>query len=327
MLYVQFLNLPNLNRFKLRSLRNLSLALVCFLGSILIAWIVRAQQPITLRVLIPAPDAPPFEVMIAAFEEQNPGIRVEIIEGPNATNLVEDLYTSAFLLGDSPYDLINMDIVWTPKFAAAGWLMDLTDQVTEDDLAKFNSFDIEGGRYNDRLYRLPVRSDVGVLYYRTDLLEQGGFEPPKTFEDLMRISKALQANDVVPWGYVWQGRQYEGLVALFVEVLEGYGGFWINPETEAIGLDRPETIQAINFLRSTIQEGVSPPGVTTYQEEDTRRFFQSGRAAFLRSWPYVWALANQEGSAIQGKVGIQPMVPCSRRRFRLLLRWLGLRHF
>ena len=95
---------------------------------------------------------------------------------------------------------------------------------------------------------------------------------------------------------------------MFVEVLEGYGGFWINPDTLEVGLDRPETLQAIKFLQDTIKEGVSPPGVTTYQEEETRRFFQSGQAVFLRSWPYAWPLANEDSSPIKGKIAIKPMV-------------------
>ncbi|MBF2025803.1 MAG: ABC transporter substrate-binding protein [Oscillatoriales cyanobacterium C42_A2020_001] len=309
MSYFGFLRRFKSAQFKGRSLRKISLFIGCFLSIVLVSWVVMAQSaPVVLRVLVPAPDAPPLTGIVQAFERQNPHIRIELVEGPNATNLVEDLYTSAFLLGDSPYDLINMDIVWTPKFAAAGWLMDLSDRVKPDELARFSPVDVEGGRYEGRLYRLPMRSDVGLLYYRKDLLEAAGLQPPETFDDLMKISKILQEQDKVPWGYVWQGRQYEGAVAMFVEVLKGYGGFWIDPKTDAIGLDRPEAIQAINFLRSTINEGISPPGVTTYQEEDTRRFFQSGQAAFLRSWPYVWTLANAEESKLRGKVGIQPMV-------------------
>nr|WP_242019967.1 ABC transporter substrate-binding protein [Trichocoleus sp. FACHB-40] len=268
-----------------------------------------AQQPVTLNLLMTAPDAQPWQQgMVKDFEAENPGIRLNIIEGPNATNLLEDLYTSAFLLGDSPYDLVNMDVIWTPKFAAAGWLRDLTDQISQEELAAFTPQDVEGGRYESRLYRIPIRSDVGMLYYREDLLKEAGLEPPETFQDLMRVSKALQQQGKVNWGYVWQGRQYEGLVAMFVEVLEGFGGFWVNADTLEVGLDRPETLQAIAFLKNTVQEGVSPPGVTTYQEEETRRFFQSGQAAFLRSWPYVWPLANEETSQIKGKIAIRPMV-------------------
>lgn len=95
---------------------------------------------------------------------------------------------------------------------------------------------------------------------------------------------------------------------MFVEILEGYGGFWVNPDTLEVGLDRPETEQAIQFLQDTIAEGISPPGVTTYQEEETRRLFQSGQAVFLRSWPYVWPLANEDTSPIKGKIAIKPMV-------------------
>ncbi|HEY9299751.1 MAG TPA: ABC transporter substrate-binding protein, partial [Phormidium sp.] len=219
-----------------------------------------------------------------------------------------DLYTSAFILGDSPYDLVNMDVIWTSKFAAAGWLLDLTDRITPQELAAFTPQDVEGGSYQGKLYRIPIRSDAGMLYYREDLLKQAGLKPPETFEQLMNYSKVLQRSGKAKWGYIWQGRQYEGLVAMFMEVLQGYGGFWVNPETLEVGLDRPETLKAIDFLRDTIQAGVSPPGVTTYQEEETRRIFQSGQAVFLRSWPYVWPLANQKTSSIKGKIGIKPMV-------------------
>lgn len=286
-------------------------AFVAFVLSATLLLILPAltQQPVTLNLLMPAPDVEPMrEGMVKDFEAKNPGIRINLIEGPNAANLVEDLYTSAFLLGDSPYDLIDMDIIWTPKFAAAGWLLDLTERVTKEELAAFSPLDVEGGRYENRLYRMPIRSDVGMLYYREDLLKAAGLEPPETFEDLLKISQTLQKENKVNWGYVWQGHQYEGLVAMFVEILKGFGGFWVNPDTFEVGLDRPETIKAIEFLRSTVGEGVSPPGVTTYQEEDTRRFFQNGQVAFLRSWPYVWSLANESGSPVQGKVGIKSMV-------------------
>jgi multiple sugar transport system substrate-binding protein len=268
-----------------------------------------SQQPVTLRLLMTAPDVPAWEnTLVRDFEDANPDIRLDIVEGPNSTNLIEDLYTSAFLLGNSPYDIINMDVIWTPKFAAAGWLEDLTDEFSEEELSVFSTADVEGGRYEGRLYRVPIRSDAGMIYYRTDLLNEAGLEPPETFGDILTLSKTLQEQGSVPWGYLWQGRQYEGAAAMFVEVLQGFGGFWVDPESLEVGLDQSEAIEAVNFLLSTIQEGVSPPGVTTYIEEDTRRIFQNGNSLFLRSWPYVWPLANQEDSAVQGRIGIMPLI-------------------
>jgi multiple sugar transport system substrate-binding protein len=265
-------------------------------------------QPVQLNLLMHVPEAFDWRPMIAQFEEENPDIQVNLVEGPSATNLIEDLHTSAFILGDSPYDLIYLDIAWVPKFAAAGWLQDLGDRLTDAELAAFLPGDVNGGRYNDGLYRMPVRTDMGMLYYRQDWLDAAGYEPPQTFAQLMEISQELQAEGKADWGYLWQGKQYEGLAAMFVEILAGHGAFWVDPDTNEVGLDRPEAIAAVEFLLSTVAEGVSPPGVTTYTEPDTLRFFRSGESVFLRNWPYVWLEANKDDSPIKGKVGIVPMV-------------------
>jgi multiple sugar transport system substrate-binding protein len=251
------------------------------------------------------------DLLVKDFEKQNPDIRIQIIEAPNATDLTENLYTSAFILGDSPYDLVYMDVIWTSKFAAAGWLLDLSDRISQEKLKVFLKKDVEAGRYNGKLYRMPLRSDAGMLYYRKDLLEKFGAKPPETFEELVNLSKELQLEKAVTWGYVWQGAQYEGLAAMFVEVLQGFGGFWVNPDTKEVGLDKPEALKAVEFLRRVIAQGISPPGVTTYREEDTRRLFVSGETAFLRNWPYVWSSANEDASKIKDKVGIKPMVHAS----------------
>lgn len=266
------------------------------------------QQPTVLTMLMQGQDLLNWRPFVEEFEQKNPDIRINLVEGPFDSNLIENLYTSAFLLGDSPYDIINMDIVWVPKFAAAGWVMDLSDKISSEQLSNFISGNVEGGRYNGKLYRIPHASDAGMLYYRKDILEQAGVAPPETFEEMVNISQKLQKQGKATWGYLWQGKQYEGVSAMFVEILEGFGGFWANPQTFEIGLDRPEAIKAVEFLKSTIASGISPPGVTTYGEEETRLLFQSGQTIFLRNWPYVWRLANVEGSKIKGKIAIKPML-------------------
>lgn len=274
---------------------------------LLVVFPALTQQPVVLTLLMQGQDLVSWRPFIQEFEQEHSGIRVNLVEGPFDTNLIENLYTSAFLLGDSPYDVINMDIVWVPKFAAAGWVMDLTDRISPEQLSKFVEGNVEGSRYKGRLYRIPHASDAGMLYYRKDLLEAAGLKPPETFQEMVDISQKLQNQGKATWGYLWQGKQYEGVAAMFVEVLEGFGGFWANPQTFEVGLDRPEAIQAVEFLRNTVTAGISPPGVTTYGEEETRLLFQAGQSIFLRNWPYVWRLANGESSKIQGKISLKPM--------------------
>lgn len=280
------------------------------LATVLLLFILPAltQQPVVLTMLMQSQDIVNWKPFVKEFEQKNPGIRINLIEGPSDTNLIENLYTSAFLLGESPYDIINMDIVWVPKFAAAGWVRDLTDRIPPEQLSKFIQGNVEGGRYRGKLYRIPHASDAGMLYYRKDILEQAGIPAPKTFEEMVKISQNLQKQGKATWGYLWQGKQYEGVSAMFVEVLSGFGGFWANPQTFEVGLDKPEAIKAVEFLKNTIASGISPPGVTTYGEEETRLLFQNGKALFLRNWPYVWKLANTEESNVKGKIAIEPML-------------------
>jgi multiple sugar transport system substrate-binding protein len=147
---------------------------------------------------------------------------------------------------------------------------------------------------------MPAFTDAGVLFYRTDLVSS----PPQTFEELVRDARREQTRD--RWGFLWQGKQYEGLVTVFLEVLRGYGGEWIDAATREVRIQSSQAVRAIEFLKGTIGE-ISPEAVTTYAEEDTRTIFQNGRAVFMRNWPYVWTLI-QQGGALQEKIGMAAMV-------------------
>lgn len=239
--------------------------------------------------------------LVAQFNRQYPGAPVRLIEGPSATDAREDLYSTSFLSGDSAYDIVYCDSIWVPKFAAAGWLADLSARPSPEDRKDFLPAEFAAGSYQGKLYRMPALTDAGVLFYRKDLVPT----PPETFDGLMRLARSLQTPD--RWGFLWQGKQYEGLVTAFLEVLWGYGGDWIDAGTREVRIDSPEAIQAIEFLKNTIGT-VSPPAVTTYAEEDTRNIFQNGRAVFMRNWPYVWTLIQQSGGEMKERVGVAPMV-------------------
>ena len=238
--------------------------------------------------------------LISEFNEQTPGVHVRLVEGPPATNARENLYTTSFLSGESSYDIIYCDVIWVAKFAAAGWLRDLSAQLSAEDREDFLSAELQAGSYGGRLYRIPAFIDAGLLYYRKDLVPV----PPQTFDGLLEQSRKFQTAD--RWGFLWQGKQYEGLICSFLEVLWGFGGDWIRAETGEVVLDRPEAIRALQFLKDTVG-AVSPAGVTGYIEEDTRQLFQAGRAVFLRNWAYVWTLMQRSQSPVAGAVSYTTM--------------------
>jgi multiple sugar transport system substrate-binding protein len=266
--------------------------------------------PITLRFVVPSAEVKYWESLIKTFETKHPEIQIQLSETDrNTTDLVKESYISDFPAKNSRYDLVYMDIIWVSEFAENGWLQDISNRISQEELDNFLTGDVESGRYQGRLYRIPFRSDAGVLYYRKDLLEKNGFQPPETFTELLNISLKLQQQKQVDWGYLWQGQKYEGMVAMFVEILKGYGGFWVNTTTNEVGLNQLPALQAVKFLQSTIEQGISPPFsvISKYDEEASFSEFAKGKTVFLRNWPYIWQRVNQD-STLKDKVGIVGMV-------------------
>jgi multiple sugar transport system substrate-binding protein len=294
------------NRFAISLLAGL--LLVQLFG--LAVWWIRWPQlhPTVLSFVVPLDEAAAWQPLIAEFEAQNSDIRLQLVEGTYNTDQVKAIYTADLSSGSPQHDLVYMDVVWLPWFASEGWLQDLSDLLPTEELAEFLPSELAAGRYQEALYRMPFRADLGLLFYNTALMTELGTKPAQTFDELMVQSQAIQAQSPTPWGYLWQGREYEGLVANFVEVLAGYGGFWIEPDTGAVGLDQPAAIAAATFLTDTIRQGVSPQLVTSYGETESFSQFLAGQSLFVRNWPYFWQRANQSDSPLQGKVSLASVV-------------------
>ena len=257
---------------------------------------------IPVSVLMPAPFADASADLVKQFNASHPHIRLEITRGPLETESVSDLAISSLLLGSSPYDLLLMDVTWTPKYVAAGWLEPLEGWLGDDAMASLAPGADLGNAFRGHLWRFPMVASMGLLYWRTDLMPA----PPRTPSELAQISRELQSSGAVRWGYVWQGRQYEGLSTVFLEMLRGFGGRWIVDGRPT--LDSSEAIAATRWLEGLIREGISPPSVVTMAEPQSLQVFAAGQAAFMRNWPYAWIELNRAGSGLAGKVGITTMV-------------------
>ena len=105
------------------------------------------------------------------------------------------------------------------------------------------------------------------------------------------------------WGFVFQGRAYEGLTVNALEWLASQGGGTIVDASGKVTVDNPRAIAALDLAASWVGK-IAPEGVLTYGEEEARGVFQTGDAVFMRNWPYAWALANAPDSPIRGKVGV-----------------------
>ena len=284
-----------------RILASLFAVLICSAGF----GLVRARTIESVTFLMAAPFADATRDLVKQFNQEHRGeINLQVVRGPLETEAMSDLAISSLLLGKAPFDGLLMDVTWLPKYAAAGWMEPLEDFFNEKDVDALAIGAREGNSYDGHLYRWPLTADMGLLYYRTDLMEQ----PPATPEELVLVSQSLQKDRKVDWGYVWQGRQYEGLSCVYLEMIDGFGGDWLQPNNNHIGLDLDPGVQAAAWLQELIDQGVSPNAVTNYAEPEALQSFKVGDAAFMRNWPYAWTELQKSDSAVKGNVGITTMV-------------------
>ncbi len=253
-----------------------------------------------------AGDPLPFRQVLQRFEAQNPGIRIQDEPLPSSTDEQHQFYVINLEGGSSGFDVFAMDVIWVPEFIRAGWLLDVSPILSMKEREAFFPGPMEAVTFRDRIYAVPWYIDAGILYYRKDLLEQYSFSPPTTWPELVRAARIITGQEPGLYGYLWQGKQYEGLICDVLEVLWSNGGDVLK-EGQVV-IDSPANIEALTFMNGLItQEGVTPDFVTTATEEPTRHLFGGGKALFMRNWPYAWNLFEREGSKIRGKVGVAPL--------------------
>ena len=250
----------------------------------------------------------PIPGLLREFERRNPGVTVRS-EALTWTSDETHQFYVINLDGATPsFDVLLLDLIWVPEFAQAGWLLDLSPWVTREELAPHFPAAAAASVWNGRVWGLPWNMNVGVLYYRTDLLAKYRLAPPRTWEELVEQTRRIREGERDPRldGVLWQGKQYEGLV---VNTLEHFwaSGTALLDEHDRV-LPEPELAAgALRFMRGLIDSGASPAWVTAGDEESTRQPFGDGRAIFLRSWPYAMDLFEAAGSPVRGRVGIAPL--------------------
>jgi multiple sugar transport system substrate-binding protein len=255
----------------------------------------------------------PVPRLVAAFEARHPGVRVKT----EALGSTSDEQHQFFVInlegslgrGRGPgFDVMMLDVIWVPEFARAGWLYDLTPSLDARELDAHFPAAAEAARWDGRVWALPWNFNVGLLYYRADLLARHGLAPPRTDRELVESVRRIQAAERDPKldGFVWQGKQYEGLTCNALEALWASGTTLLGPAGEVLP-DGARAADALARLRGWIEQGISPGWVSAADEELTRRAFGDGRAIFLRNWFYAMDLFEDAGSAVRGKVGIAPL--------------------
>jgi trehalose/maltose transport system substrate-binding protein len=238
---------------------------------------------------------------------QKTGNKLEYISRPNDASATLQLFQQYWAAKSPDVDVFMVDVIW--QGIAAPHSVDLKKYFKEDEIKAFFPRIIENNTVKGKLVSIPWFTDAGLLYYRTDLLEKYGYkEPPKTWEELAEMAKKIQDGERKGGkpdfqGFVFEGKASESVTCNAIEWVYSYGGGTIVEPDKKVTIDNPKAIKALDTAKSWVGT-ISPPGVTTYGEEEARNIWQAGNAAFMRNWPYAYSLGQDPKSPISGKFDV-----------------------
>lgn len=238
--------------------------------------------------------------LIEAFQAKNPKIKVKIGELPATSSEQYNTYTTALSSGDNSFDIVTMDIVWANAFASAGWLEPLDSRFKNQ--SDFFKGPIDAMKFDSKIYAVPLWTDAGVLYYRKDLVPT----PPKTWDELIKISKDNIGKNGIKQGMLFQAFQNEGLVCNAMEFILGNGGSVLDKDGKAV-IDGANSVEAVKIMKKLIDEKVSPAGVVTYKPQDCIDQYKLGETLFMRNWPFAFSALNAADSKVKDKFAITTM--------------------
>jgi len=237
------------------------------------------------------------------------GHQVSVLRAPEQSNQRYFQYLDLLGRGDPGVDILQIDVIWPS--ALADQLVDLGEQVPAAERQQHFAALIANNTVGGKLVALPWFTDAGLLYYRSDLLAKYQLEVPQTWSELADAALVIQEGERADgnaefWGFVFQGQAYEGLTCNALEWIAASGGGRIVDQDGNVTVNNPAAALALGRAAAWVGT-VAPPRVTQFVEEDARITFQLGNAAFMRNWPYAWALLNAEDSELRGKVGVAPL--------------------
>jgi multiple sugar transport system substrate-binding protein len=259
-----------------------------------------SEEQIVLKFAAQNDNTPATQKLLDAFNQKQDKYKIEWTQMTNDSAQMHDSLLNSLSSSSSDYDVLSMDVVWAGEFAGAGYLepLDVNLNKTGLDKADYNAGSMASGNYKGKQYTLPFFPDLGLLYFRKDIvsaedaakLESGSY----TYDDLYNMAQTYTGKNNTKLGFVYQSKQYEGLTVNVTEFTKSF-------ENVKSGLET---------MYKFTQSPFSPKDLLVFTEGETHTNFEQGNAVFSRNWPYAFGRINskEEGVTLTvDQVGIAPL--------------------
>ena len=244
-----------------------------------------------------------IRAMTAEFQVKYPKIQVE----PTfvAYEALHDKIVAAAPAGT--FDVVLIDVIWPAEFGSKRIVTDVTDQFPAAWKSEMLGGALATAAYRDRYYGVPWILDTKYLFYNTDLLSGAGVAPASlsTWDGVLTAARALKAKKAVDYPLIWSWKQAEALVCDYTQLVGAFGGRFLSDDGKSIAFNTGGGLQALEFMKQTLDEKLTNPNSMESLEEDVRKIFSDGQAALALNWTYMFNAANDpQQSKVVDKVGV-----------------------
>jgi N,N'-diacetylchitobiose transport system substrate-binding protein len=263
-------------------------------GKTLSVWIMEGTNP----------DAKPFFSGVSAAFKKETGATLDVQYVPWAE--AHDKFVNSIAGGTTP-DVAEVGTTWTPEFADAGALADLSPAVKQAGLARdLVPGLVDAGTVDGKLYGMPWYAGVRSVIYRTDVFEKAGVKPPTTWDELVEVGDTLKAKDPKMITFPVAGDSEYGVYPFIWgnqgQIAEEHGSSWKSD------ISSPEAQQGIDFYTGLATEhGFSSPAATTWDEADLSDAFSRGDVAMMIAGSWTPGALVEANPDLKGKIGAFPI--------------------
>jgi len=296
----------------LRSTKTAGIVCTLLLSLILHGEHAISKEPVTVTFVDPEWSHDLTEHTVVADDRlkdftQETGIGVRHLPTPETALEQLDLVRKLLRQGNSSPDVFGVDVIWPGVLSDE--LIDLKSYLGPE-LSSINADVVASYTVKGKLVAVPYHSDLGVLFYRRDLLRRYGYRaPPRTWDELEQMAARIQNGERARgqkdfWGFTWPGAAGEGLTCNALEWQISEGGGRIIEANGTISVNNPNAIRS--WQRAAHWIGwISPPSVTSLQEWDAvNAFYHSGNSAFFRGWARSYLLSVRDIPSTRDTIGI-----------------------
>jgi len=256
-----------------------------------------ADGPIVIKFAAQGDSTPATQESVDAFNASQDKYKVEWVDMTNDSGAMKEQLITSMKAGSSDYDVLSMDVCWAGEFAAAGYIEPIDKMMKDAGLkaSQFNAGSMSAASYNAKTYALPFFPDLGILFFRNDIVSAEDaaklIAGDYTYADLQAMAEKYKGQGGTTDGICFQAKLGECLMCNLTEYTAGW--------TDIKG--------GLEAMKAMVDSPAVPADILNYAEGETANSFIKGVSVFARNWPYQWGEIKSNGTITNDQVTVAPL--------------------